>query len=206
MKKGNFMKMLTFILLFGSLAAQATVGADLVNCEMTDTINLTSRLRIFQTAEGYAYEASTCKGLAHATCLPYEGRGPILRRVGELTVGTDFLSKNYAAEGIGFLHLFGEYDFSDKNIHISFPDEACRFSAGKKTDIVVRGELGQGLLGACSEPSQIWYVGMAKARADIVASSRCSPLQANRISDYEVFSECLNDFNTTVARAIYRCE
>lgn len=104
------------------------------------------------------------------------------------------------------MHLFGEYDFSDKNVHISFPDEACKFSAGEKTDIVARGELGKGLLESCSESSQIEYVGMAKTRAGIAASSRCSPLQANRISEYEVFSECLNDFNTTVARAIYRCE
>jgi len=198
------MKMLTVILLLGSIVTRAATMADLVNCEMTDTANLTSKLRIFQTKEGYAYEASSCKGLAHATCSSYEGRGPISRRVGEITVGNDFLSKIYATEDVGFLHLFGEYDFSDKNVHISFPDEACKFSGGEKTDIVARGELGQG--STCAEPSQISYVGMVKTNADISASSRCSPLQATRISDYEVFSECLNDFNTTVARAIYRCE
>jgi len=201
------MKFVVVIILTVFIGMQAKANGGLVSCVTSDQDNLTSRLRIFQSRDGYSYEFSSCEGSYPVECTPYKSDGKITRVMGEITIGNDFLSRLYHTSSGGFGHLFGFYTFSDgKGPAIEFPDETCRFSDGEKTDIVTRGQVGEGAFGSCSQPQPIGYVGLAKQRAEASASSLCTPLKARRISEFDIFPECLNNFTTAVVRATYRCE
>jgi hypothetical protein len=180
------------------LALNANAGPDtFVTCD-THYDQVTQHLEIRQTHEGYEFEASFQNGALKLT-----KQEPIARVVDEVTIGHDGVMRVFHSPTAGFGHLFGEYDFNSGDIHLSFPDDACIFSPPAHRDVAARGMVG---LGPCRTDTPVAYPALAKEFAASSAGGLCAPLTARRLSDFDLFSECVEGEQNTVARALFRCE
>jgi hypothetical protein len=209
------MKLLTITLLLTATNAYAAThptaplndSKDMISCYGANpNSGGPSMLRIYQSPDGYEYILTTCRDNT-TPCEPQRRFGALERVMGDGQAGTDFLSKLYRSESAGLIHLFGEYFFSGGGLGATFGDRECTHSKGEFKDIVARGTTRGSLgLGTCDNPEGILYPQIAKGRASDSASIQCAPLKARRLGDYEVFQQCLDNEQTLVARAVYRCE
>ncbi len=180
---------------------------DLISCSTTSPESLRSSLRVFETTEGYAFTASTCQGLAHAICHPYKNQGPIQRDITRGEIDREVPMLTFQNGNIRIIHLFGEYAYLDpaNGIDLRFPDLSCQLAKSDPAVVVGLGELGDGTFGDCSNPNGIGYLGHVQLMAQADAQSQCSTHQARRLGDFQISTECKNNFKTAVVKAIFRC-
>lgn len=186
------MKLKIIALALASTALTNTVQAeDLIRCTVQSP-ERTSTLRVYETPQGYAYEAKGCREGIGCEAIS----GPISRPMTPNTPAMVFKS-----DKVSIIHLFGMYVFSSSLIDVAseYYDDSCVLSAGD--DFVSIGEVERAPTGACPAYN---ITDLAKRRAVENAEKKCSS-RVLQIGDYKIDTTCNQSVESVVARSIFRC-
>ncbi len=175
-------------------------AAEVLTCDTVDETNLHSHLRVYEAENGYAFEATSCQGLAHSLCSPYSMQGTMERDSKALMT---FKNGNFQQVSV----YYGDYIYSDRKengTYVLFPHDSCRLTPVGEGDASEPSAVND----ACGDrEAAAAATSKAEAQADADAEEQCNGQKPARISDFDL--SFTNKFYRTIcevkARASYLC-
>ena len=118
--------------LFVILILQSQVFAgDLITCRSISGENLESRLRVYETPQGYAFEVSSCQMpstpiFTHIACQPYQLSGDVQRQ-GRPAPGQVYEKGPFGNDHVEIKPYYGGFDYTDveSGLFLEFDPGAC---------------------------------------------------------------------------------